>query len=171
MEKIYLDKAGYNDLLQKIEILKQILNENDRGRKEAFEAGAGDGWDSPEFEEIERNNLLLSGQLKDLYDELSRVEIVEKGEDNKLVDLNDILLLEIINYKKELKEMIVKLVGASGDLFASVPEISINSPIGAAIYKKSVGDVCTYAVDNNSFSVVIKEKLDLEQAKGRTSRR
>ena len=53
MEPIYLDQDGYNEYLKKIEELKKAIQANKMGRKEAFDAGAGDGWDSPEFEEIE----------------------------------------------------------------------------------------------------------------------
>ena len=52
--RIYLDQEGLKDLEKEIELLKQKLAEVNKGRKEAFDAGAGDGWDSPEFEEIER---------------------------------------------------------------------------------------------------------------------
>ena len=51
MEPIYLDQDGYNEYLKNIEKLKKAIQANNMGRKEAFDAGAGDGWDSPEFEE------------------------------------------------------------------------------------------------------------------------
>ena len=44
--------------------------------------------------------------------------------------------------------------------------ITINSPMGAAIYKKKVGDVVTYKVRNNEFTAMIisKEKVLEKQA-------
>ena len=53
LEPIYVDQNGYNEILKEIEVLKKKLNENNLGRRAAYDAGAGDGWDSPEFEEIE----------------------------------------------------------------------------------------------------------------------
>ena len=44
-----------------------------------------------------------------------------------------------------------------------IQEISINSPMGNSIYKKKVGDRCSYSVNDRQFTVLIKEKLDLSK--------
>jgi len=161
MEPIYLDQNGYNEHLIKIEQIKTAIQENNMGRKEAFEAGAGDGWDSPEFEEIERINMMLVGELRRMYEILNRIVIIEKHNDQEIVDIGDVIVADMILSPDDMEEMTFKLVGASGDFNAEIQEISINSPLGNAVYKKKIGDTCSYSVNNRNFLVLLKQKKDL----------
>ena len=130
------------------------------GRKEAFDAGAGDGWDSPEFEEIERNNTRLVGELQRRYSELQRIVIMEKHKDSDTIDIGDIILANMIFSPDDTEEITFKLVATSGSFGGKMQEVSINSPLGAAVYKKQIGDTCSYSVNNRNFSVYLKQKLD-----------
>lgn len=162
-EKIYLDQKGYANLLENVEKLKARLRENDMGRKDAFDAGAGDGWDSPEFEEIERKEIMILEELRRCYDELSRVVIIERQCNSDIVDIGDTVRVDMYLSADDFEEQLFKLVGGTPnfDLSAEIKEISINSPIGNSIYKKKVGDRCSYSVGNRQFTVLIKEKLNL----------
>lgn len=162
---IYLEQEGYEKLLASIEELKAKLIENNKGRKDAFDAGAGDGWDSPEFEEIERNETMIIGELQRRYDELSRVVIIEKKENSETVEIGDTIKLHMIFSEEDFEEKLFKIVGGmpSFNLDAEIQEISINSPIGKAIYQKQIGETCKYSVNNRQFTVLIKEKIDLSK--------
>lgn len=139
IEKIYLDQAGYEKFLAEIETLKQQLQSIDKGRKDAFDAGAGDGWDSPEFEAIERNSHMISSEINRRMMQLQYIEIVERKEASNLVDLNDVLRLNMIFDEDDQGEMIVRLVGsASVQEKDGIREVSINSPLGASIYGKQL---------------------------------
>ena len=162
VEPIYLDQNGYNEYLKKIEQIKKAIQENNKGRKEAFDAGAGDGWDSPEFEEIERTNMRLNGELRKMYEALDRIVIIEKHNDQEIIDIGDIILADMIFSSNDTEEMIFKLVGTTGNLEAEIEEVSINSPLGNAIYKKKIGDTCSYSVNNRNFSILLKKKLELK---------
>lgn len=167
-EKIYLDQEGYEKYLENIESVKKRLNDLNAGRKEAFDAGAGDGWDTPEFEEIERQEAVLMGNLKKLYEDLSKIVIIEKHNDQELIDINDTVIVDLIFSKDDVEEMTIKLVSALGlsdGNFAR--EVSINSPLGKAIFGKSVGDNSSYKVNDNVINVFIKQKLELEQGLSR----
>lgn len=157
-EPIYLSKEGYEEFLQSIEEIKERIKENDLGRNAAFDAGAGDGWDSPEFEEIERTSIRLNNELNAKYEEKKRIVILEKHNEEDTVDIGDILSVDMNG-----EELIFKLVGGEGDIFAELQEISINSPIGMAVYKKKIGDVCEYNVDSRKFIVTINKKLNEEK--------
>ena len=157
--KIYVDKKGYEAMLESIEDLKKELVQAGAGRREAFDAGAGDGWDSPEFEEIERAESLIAGRIKQKYEELSRVVIVEKNEqDNELIDIGDIVTIDMSMDKKNYNEMIFLLAGGVGDVFAEIPEISLNSPLGKSVYHKKVGDETTFEVDGVTSYIKIMNK-------------
>jgi len=160
---IYLDQEGYSQFLESIEVLKERLRENNKGRKNAFDAGAGDGWDSPEFEEIERNETRILGELQRKYDEMSRIVIIETKENHDTVDIGDTVKLHMILSNDNFEERLFKLVGGvpNFDLSAEIQEISINSPIGKSIYQKKIGEKCIYSANNQQFTVLIKEKIDL----------
>ena len=79
------------------------------GRKEAFDAGAGDGWDSPEFEEIERTNMRLNGELRNMYESLKRIVIIEKHNDQEIVDIGDVIVADMIFSPDDMEEMTFKL--------------------------------------------------------------
>ena len=164
IEKIYLDQAGYEKFLTEIEALKQQLQSIDKGRKDAFDAGAGDGWDSPEFEEIERNSHMISSEINRRMLQLQYIEIVERREDTSLVDLNDVLRLNIIFDEDDQEEMIVRLVGsASAQVTDGIREVSINSPLGTSIYGKQIGEKTFYKVKDGVINVDILEKMDLQK--------
>lgn len=162
-EPIYLDQKGYEEFLKEIESIKASIRQNNLGRREAFNSGAGDGWDSPEFEEIERTSLRLAGELSRKLEDLDRIIIVEKSNDSDVIDIGDIFTADISTCPEDVREMTLKLVGSNGQLGGKIKEVSINSPIGAATYKKRVGDTCSYSVGDRDFSVFIKEKLDLQK--------
>lgn len=163
LEPIYVDQNGYNEILKEIEVLKKKLNENNLGRRAAYDAGAGDGWDSPEFEEIERNENLILGELQRIYDELSRVVIVEKENNSYIVDIGDIITINIMYDVDDNEELTFQLVGGVGGKQNEYQEVSINSPLGKSVYKKHVGDTCSYEVGRNIINVFIKEKIGLEK--------
>ncbi len=162
-EPIYMDKDGYNEYLKKIEILKQEIKNNNMGRKAAFDAGAGDGWDSPEFEEIERTNTRLNGELRNMYELLQRIIIIQKHNNQDIIDIGDIILADMFFSEDDIEEIAFKLVGANGNFDDQIQEISINSPLGNAVYKKKIGDTCNYNVNNNTISILLKKKLNLTQ--------
>lgn len=163
--KIYLDQQGYNNLLKNIEILKERIQENNIGRKNAFDASAGDGWDSPEFEEIERKERMLLGELKKCYDELSRAVIVERHDETDIIDVGDTVRVDLYFSEDDFEEQLFKLVGGTPnfDLSEEIQEVSINSPMGSSVYKKKVGEQSSYSVNNRQFTVFIKEKLNLSK--------
>lgn len=166
-EPIYLDQDGYNKLLVTLDELKKKLNDVNRGRKAAFEAGFGDGYDSFEFNEVEREGKMIYNEIVSIYDELSRVIIVERQLSSDFVDIGDIIRTTLIYSEDYSEEMLFKLVGGIPyfDNNSEIQEISVNSPIGKAIYQKKIGDICSYSVNNRDFTIRIDEKLDLSKTR------
>ena len=79
-----------------------------------------------------------------------------------------VISFDLIFSKDDVEEMTIKLVSALGlsdGNFAR--EVSINSPLGKAIFGKSVGDNSSYKVNDNVIKVLIKQKLELEQGLSR----
>ena len=155
---LYMSEQGYQELLNEIEDIKKRIVENNKGRKAAFDAGAGDGWDSPEFEEIERVDNLLTGELRLKQEQLQRVVIVEKHYDIDSIDIGDIVNSNLIYAPDDVEEFDFKLVAYKGNTRSNITEVSINSPLGKAVYQKKVGETVSYSVNGNEIFVEIKSK-------------
>lgn len=161
-EKIYLDQKGYQQYLQEIEALKEKLNENNRQKSSAYTSAVGDGWhDNFEFEEAKREEFKIMGLLRDKIEGLNRIVIIEKDEksqnDDNLVDIDDYVSVLLLMPNNEIEHMIFRLV-ASLSTSRDVKEISLNSPMGKAVYGKKVGEIGKYQVNENVFSVQILAK-------------
>lgn len=94
--------------------------------------------------------------------ELKRSDISESKSFNQdeegFIDVGDIVRLDV-THNDNTEEMLCRLMEGYGDVLAEVQEISITSPIGAAIIGKKVGDIVSYSVDKREFEVLIKEKV------------
>lgn len=169
-EKQYLmDQEHYNTLSAEIESLKQKRNQINMGRNEAFDSSAGDGWDSPEFEELEREERMVLGHIEDKMRMLRNAVIVESQNREDIIDIGDVVRVNVDFGDDDIEESIYKLTGgATGDI-DGLTHISINSPLGASIYQKRVGDDSSYQVESNTFKVKILEKmLGLDQEAKKT---
>ncbi len=161
--KIYLDEAGYQSFLKSIDELREKLKKNSKAKSDSYSIAVGDGWhDNFDFEEAKRQELMIMRQIQEKYEQLNNIEIIKdkKSEDTASVNLNDVVRLSFRYPNGEVEEEVVKLIAASQvsdhDNFT---EISVNSPLGEAIYKNKVGDVVEYVAGESRIQVEIKEKL------------
>lgn len=162
--RIYIDEEGYKQTLQEIQNLTKQLNLVNRGRGLVHKFGEGENWDSAEFLEIERLTQMLSREIYEKRLFLENVIILPKLGKTDIVDFGDILKLNMIFSEDDKDEMIIKLVGfAKRDSGKDYVEVSVNSPLGSAIYGKKFGDRISYDVGNVTYQVEILEKLNLEE--------
>ncbi len=165
---LYYDREGYEDILRTIDELKAKLRQNDFHRHEAYEAGNGvvrkdSSFDSSEFELLVQKEEMIMGLIDDKYKMLSRAQIIEKHNQEDYIDIGDILEVDMAYPNNEIEEYTFKLVGGDGNFDKEMNEISINSPLGKSVYKKQVGDMCIYSVENKNISVYIKNKLNTKE--------
>lgn len=164
-EKIFLDKKGYEEYLQSISDLLDQINGNSKLKSEAYENGVGDGWhDNFAFEQAKREEFKLLKELHDKREALSRIVIIEEKDNDNTIDINDYVSIEMAFPGEDPEEMIFKLVAANSPNFSSdgISEITLNSPLGKAVYGMKIGDKTSYAVNKNTISVSIKDaKKDL----------
>lgn len=170
-EKLFLDQDGYEDLLQEIDLLKKKLADNGKVKGEAYSGAVGDGWhDNFAFDEANMQERMILGQLKECYEKLQRVEIVERHENENLIDVNDIVKINMIFDVDDVEEFNFKLVGSIGTHLKDDLElqcVSINSPLGKALYHKHVGEKSSYQVEKRNFNIEIISKIsEQEYVKG-----
>lgn len=163
---IYMDQEGYNNYLAEIEKLKENINKNNINKTEAYESAVGDGWhDNFAFEEATREEFRLMSQLKQMQSDLKRIVILEKNKDNSFIDIGDYVNMDIIFAPDDFENMIIHLIGFNDASFEE-NEVSVNSPIGSAIYQKPNNYEGTYKVNSNTFSFKInsfsKNREDVE---------
>ena len=161
-----ITEFGYQDLLKQIEAKEQELLKINSGRREAWDAGAGDGWDSPEMERIEMVSRGIERELLDLrYKRDHCIIIREKSSDAAQVNIDDVVVVEIEFDEDDIESSKIRLVADFAGFSAEdgIDRVSIDSPLGQAIYKKQVGG--TYEYEVNGFKVKVKI-VSKENARG-----
>lgn len=153
---LYMDKKGLERLDSEINSLKEKL----RVVKDFSDSNSTDRY-NVEFEENARTASIILTKLNLLLDARRRAVVIEKQHDENLIDIDDIISVDITVGGKTT-ESTFKLVGGTGSFNTEIPEISVNSPLGSAVYKKSIGDECAYRVNNNELKALIKSKMILE---------
>ena len=170
-EKIYLDQEGYNQLLQELEQLKKELAENNLEKGEAYSGAVGDGWhDNFAFDEANRRERLLLGRIKECYERLNSVVIVARTEDDDVIDFGDMVNINMVFAPDDIENCWIELVGVStSHSNGDIQKVSINSPLGKAIYHKHIGEKTDYEVNKHKIIVEIlaKEKTRENNSKTR----
>ena len=162
MEELIMDKAGYAKYLEEISKIEKELDDirHYKGKVAIFQ---GDGWhDNPTLYQTEMQERGLMRRLLDMKEKLKNIKIVDKIEDDLIVDIGDTVNIAISPFNEEPEEMIIKLVGHDGNMRSDISEVSINSPLGTSIYKKKIGESSGYRVGDRQFSVKILEKLNMQ---------
>lgn len=169
-EKIKLNKQGYEDCLKAIAEKERQLADLRmyKGTDAIFQ---GDNWhDNPTLYQAELQERGLMLEIAEMKQKLQNVEIVENLGDEELIDIGDVVKIDMIFSEDDREEEIFKLVATTPELRfdAEIKEVSINSPIGNAMYHKKVGEIATYKVQDRTFTIQIKEKvvLRLDQEEG-----
>ena len=152
MSKIYLDKVGYENYLKSLEDIKKEIDENAKLMSLYVSDDAyGDGWhDNFAYEETMRKEAELFQKYNKKKSMLKDIVIIDK-ESNGTVSLN--MKVELLFIDDEIVEEYI----ITGDINSNIDDnsITINSPLGSAIYGKRVGDRVTYKVGDNTYNVEI----------------
>lgn len=137
MKKNYLSREGLEKLEDELKDLKT------RGRKEIAEEisearAKGDLSENAEYDAAKEAQGLLEKRIAELEHTLATASVI----DEKNIDASKAYLLSTLTIKNHNtgKEMIYTLVGREEADFKA-GKISVESPIGAALLGKEVGDV------------------------------
>lgn len=156
MEKIYLDEMGYKDFLEQLNNLEKnrllIIDEINKVDK------INDKYKYSYLivlkENIEERIFLKRSQA-------NNIEIVSKSNENEscIIDINDIVRIKLFipNEGEAVEEY--ELVAGETDILSDIPKLSVNSPLGKALYKRSVGETTYYSLKDEKVNVEILEKI------------
>ena len=148
MEEILkLDQEGYDKFLAEISKLENDLKEI-RYYKGTDAIYQGDLWhDNPALDNAEMQERMLMRNIRSMKAQLRYIEIIEKGTSEDVADLGCVCRLGLTFADGRSGERQIRLVGGAPNLDAEVKEISINSPMGSAIYGKKQGEISTFEVE------------------------
>ncbi len=172
-KKLRLNSDGVNAYNREIENKEEELKKL-RLYKGTDAIYQGDNWhDNPTLYQAELKEVSLMKEISRLKNMLLDAEIVESLNDESLVDIGDVVKLEMFLDPDNVEENIFKLVATTPNFSANIKEVSLNSPLGSAIYQKKVGESTSYSVNNNTFNIIIKGKAkdaDFQNEKDRRIR-
>lgn len=101
------------------------------------------------MEDIADEEAKLLKKISERREMISRVEIVESHNRDEYVDINEIVTVEFSQDDSYTFTLVAGKANSEED------EISINSPLGRAVYNRKVNDTCIYLVGKNEIKVVI----------------
>ena len=161
MDEILVNEEGYNQFYQKLEELNNSSTANANVLSKSYNDYVGDGWhDNPVYEEAMRKNRMIYNDILKMLEPKQRLKIINDKYDSKLININDIADIEFIYSVDDKERDLIKLTGKYiPNMDSDVKEVTLNSPIGKAIYKKKVGDVCSYTANDKIIKIKIVGKV------------
>lgn len=142
-EKIYLTKEGYDKYLAELENMRKELA-NKLNNLSKLEMLSGESF------------YTLTTNIKHKLDGLKRIVILDEVEQD-IINVNDIVTVNMIY--PEIEETITfELVAGMPDLGSRIMKISVNSPLGKAVYQRKIGEEISYIVDNEKVNIQIISK-------------
>lgn len=164
MEEILVSEEGYQQYLEELERVKNELQENASVGGEVLKEAVGDGWhDNFAYDEVMRTEREIVNKIQRMLEKQKYLKVIkeEKGKEDT-VNLNDTLEILFIYDENDQEIEKVKLTGKYiplNDEHLEIKEISLNSPLGKAIYKKKIGETISYLVGKLELKVKIIKKL------------
>lgn len=155
---IKMSSKAYEAVLVKIERLSNELMGLSIRRKDVFSTEKRENdIRTPEMNAIDRMYREKLAEIQRLNEMLFFVEIDNSILEEDVVNISDVVRLRF----DEEDEEVVRLVcdNTNGYDNNGVMEVSVNSPIGTAIFKRKPGEKVAYKVGKNTFLVEIVEKV------------
>ncbi len=161
----YMDEEGFQQFLSEIAELKVKLQE--LCATQFDESSYGDQLDTVIGESYlikEQDVRNLHFEIEERMAKLPKIKIISKHNQEDRVDINDIVL---INYGcvGDNEEAIVRLIGGSVEIGTEIKQVSLNSPMGKAIFGLPIGGSNTYKVGDRLFNITVIEKLNKKLVK------
>lgn len=163
--EILVDENGYNEFMIELEKLKKSLLLNATEGSKAYQDAVGDGWhDNFAFEQSMIKERNIANQIDKMLEDSKRIKIIKKEialED--VIHVNSLVKIEF-QYPNNDKEIeVIKLTGKySPNINAEIMEITLNSPLGKAIYKKRKYDTTFYLINNQKININILDVNNLQ---------
>lgn len=165
MEEILVDENGYQQYLNEVEKLKKLSLNNLTAGSEAYKDAIGDGWhDNFAFEQAIIEDRNLATKINNLLARKPFIKVISSQPlKSELINIGDVVVLEIKYAEDDIEKVKIRLTGnysPNTNLENEIQEITLNSPLGKAIYKKNINDKdINYVVQNRKIEIKVLEKV------------
>lgn len=156
-----MTKEGYNELLLKYAKLKVELTEIREEMNENILKGADE--QSPSLQSLQARYNIKSGELIRISRKLENITIVNKIENENLVDINDVLTVSLeTNGEAEIITVrIAEVLNILDD--EDIEPVLANSPMGMALYGQALGEKREFQVNGNTMYVTALSKVETKE--------
>ena len=156
MDSIYLDDEGLKLYKESIDnLIKNVDRVNDEISKLR--------------NDLKHDNIDKINELYDLRDQMIRkiedkrntltlVKLIEKENNENILNLGDYATIELDFGDNDKETCLIKLVSVESYTENGMECVSINSPLGRALYRKNIGEKTYYMVNNNKVNVTLLRK-------------
>lgn len=141
-EILFLTEEGYYDFLADIEKEELELLHIQQNKFGICREGSaeGNGFNAA-LSDLRTKEERLIYSINKKRTMSRNIVIVPSVVDEEAINVNDYVELELGFSQDDLNKQIIKLIGGNSiDMSAEVQEITLNSPIGDAIYKKKINE-------------------------------
>ena len=162
--KIFLNKEGVLQFNKILEEKKEELLKNSTASSSSIQNAIGDGWhDNFDAEQSLREEYMITHNIEKMLKMKEQIELLEDKTIEGVVCVSDILKITIIYAEDDVETSIIKLTGKYlPEPNPNYEEITLNSPLGSAIYLKPIPSQTHYEVNERKITVEIKEKIIAE---------
>lgn len=159
--EILVDRDGYEQFMDVFEKLKNSMNNIATFGSEEYRNAVGDGWhDNFAYEELMRDEKKVSAQIEKMLGEKKHLKVIDNTlKKDELINIGDILKIEVIYDESDVEVFEIKLTGKYlPDLESDIQEISLNSQMGKALFKKNIYKDISYKIHGNLAIIKVLEK-------------
>lgn len=159
--KIFLNQEGVLQFNKILEEKKRELLKNSTSSSSSIQNAIGDGWhDNFDAEQSLREEYMITHNIEKLLKMKQKIELLEEKIVDGVVCINDILKIKIIYDEDDEETSIIKLTGKYlPEKNPNYEEITLNSPLGSAIYLKPIPSQIYYEVNERRIKVEIEKKV------------
>ncbi|WP_297964072.1 transcription elongation factor GreA [uncultured Anaerovibrio sp.] len=151
-KSVLLTADGLKKLQEKLDYLKSVKRLEVADRLKAAIA-LGDLSENSEYDDAKNEQAFLEGEIAELEEKIRNAKIIENSADNNVVSMGSKIVLKDLEFNETDSYQLVGSTEADPD----EGKISNESPVGAAIIGKTVGEVVEVHVGENIINYEIVE--------------
>ena len=151
-KSVLLTADGLKKLQEKLDHLKSVKRLEVADRLKAAIA-LGDLSENSVYDDAKNEQAFLEGEIAELEEKIRHAKIIENSADSNVVSMGSKIVLKDLEFNETDEYQLVGSTEADPD----EGKISNESPVGAAIIGKSVGEVVEVHVGENIINYEIME--------------
>lgn len=151
-QQFIMTQKGYDEAVQRLKYL-QTVKRQEIVERIAEARSHGDLSENAEYDAARNEQAANEGEIVDLDYKIKNAVIIEASSDTSFVHIGS----KVRVYDEDLDEEEVYEITGTTESNAMENKISNESPVGAALLKRKVGDVVKIVAPDGEYKLVVKE--------------